>query len=93
MRTRYVSREDIAPLLDGRGRVMRWPAKAAKREAVLQYLAGRFEAGLNYTERQVNDVLLDWHTFGDFVLLRRELCDHRFLARTPDGSRYWVAEP
>jgi hypothetical protein len=81
----------LAALLDPRGRVIRWPSKLAQRQAVLAYLAERFETGIEYSEREVNDVILDWTTFGDFSLLRRELCAERHLARTTDGSKYWLS--
>lgn len=80
----------LAVLLDTRGRVTRWPSKLAQRQAVLAYLAQRFEVGIEYSEREVNDLILDWTTFGDFSLLRRELCAERHLARTSDGAKYWL---
>jgi hypothetical protein len=42
-----------------------------------------------YSERQVNDILQAWHSFGDHSLLRRELCDRGLLARDTSGIRYW----
>jgi hypothetical protein len=56
----------------------------------IAYLAARFEPGRDYRERDVNELLLRWHTFGDWALLRRLLFDWRFLDRERDGSRYWV---
>ena len=43
----------------------------------------------SYTEKEVNALLDERHTFGDFFLLRRELCDSGLLQRERDGSRYW----
>jgi len=54
----------------------------------LGLLAQRFEPGREYTEREVNFVLMDAHDFGDWALLRRALCDGRWLERESDGSRY-----
>ena len=54
------------------------------------YLATRFQAGREYSEREVNELLMDWHTFGDWALLRRVLFDWRYLDRESDGSRYWL---
>ena len=56
------------------------------------YLAARFEAGRIYNERQVNELLLEWHTFRDWALLRRRLFDWRHLDRERDGSRYWLRQ-
>ena len=58
----------------------------------LFYLAGKFEAGWEYTEREVNELLLDWHTFADPATLRRELYDYGFLDRSRDGKVYRLAE-
>ncbi len=54
------------------------------------WLADRFEPGVKYTEREVNALLNQWHTFGDPVTLRRELYDDRRIDRTRDGARYWL---
>lgn len=51
-------------------------------------LARRFEPGREYSEKEVNALLQDGHTFADWALLRRVLFDWRFLDREPDGSRY-----
>ncbi len=37
----------------------------------------------------MNELLLGWHTFGDWALLRRMLFDWGHLDRESDGSRYW----
>jgi hypothetical protein len=36
----------------------------------------------------VNEILLEWHTFGDWALLRRWLCDWDHMERERDGTRY-----
>jgi len=54
------------------------------------HLAAQFEPGREYHEREVNELLLDWHTFGDWALLRRVLYDWRYVDRESDGSRYWL---
>lgn len=53
-------------------------------------LARRFESGRDYTETEVNMLLMDGHTFADWALLRRVLCDWHFLDRESDCSRYWL---
>lgn len=42
-------------------------------------LAGRFEKGVDYTEREVNDFLGGYHD--DYASLRRYLVDEGFLTR------------
>ena len=80
----------LRPFVDARGRLSRWPSKLKTQRMAAAVLAMRFEAGREYTEKEVNALLMDGHTFADWALLRRSLCDWEFLARQPDGSRYWV---
>jgi threonine dehydratase len=75
-------------LLNDFGQVERWPTKPAEKTAVIEYLAAKFPAGQSYSETQINALLKTWHTFEDWALLRRELCDRGFLTREPSGSSY-----
>jgi hypothetical protein len=78
-----------------RGRQMSVPAAHGKRRVVLDHLAGLFEPGRRYPEREVNELLGRYHP--DYAMLRRYLVDDGFLARedepAPSGSRsvkvYW----
>ena len=88
-----MTQDMLRGFLDGEGRVTQFPARRKKQLAVLQYLAGKFAPGRVYTEREVNEVLLAWHTFRDPATLRRELYDFHFLNRTPDGRTYELADP
>lgn len=76
-------------ILDKEKRVKIWPAKRLLRQAALAYIASKMEDERIYTESEINELLSQWHTFNDHVLLRRELHNNSFLARTPDGSKYW----
>ena len=84
-----MTQDTLRGFLDGEGRVTQFPARRKKRLAALQYLAGKFAPGRVYTEREVNEVLLFWHTFRDPATLRRELYNKRLLERTQDGAQYW----
>lgn len=68
-------------------RLTHLPAARAKRMVVLDFLAGRFEPGRTYPERDVNVELGRWHR--DYAALRRALVDEGFLERR-DGF-YWRA--
>lgn len=81
----------IQNFLDSTGRLMLFPAKRKMKMYCLFYLAEKFEPTRRYTEREVNDLLLSWHTFGDPATLRRELYDYRFLDRSADGRSYWLS--
>ena len=58
----------------------------------LLYLAQKIPADTDFTERELGDILLNWHTFADPATLRRELYDYRFLDRSRDGKVYCPAE-
>lgn len=87
----YVDYNIPPSFLDDEGRVTAWPSqkKRAAQNAILVYLAAKFEDGRIYSEREVNDLLSQYHTFGDWALLRRELFEHGLLNREKDGSTYW----
>jgi hypothetical protein len=104
---RAAARRPAVDLPDGQGgsgvvgrflrgdRNVQIPAARGKRLAVLDHLAGLFEPGRRYPEREVNEILRAWHP--DYALLRRYLVDEGFLDRAdepaPSGRRsdkvYW----
>ena len=61
------------------------PADMKKRMVVLAWLANRFEPDRPYPEREVNEIIKRHHP--DASALRRELVDHRFMAR--ENGLYW----
>jgi hypothetical protein len=67
------------------GRLTEVPAKQSKRRIVLTRLALEFEAGVHYSERQVNETLKRFHD--DHATLRRSLVDEGLLSR--EAGRYW----
>ena len=84
---------ELTPFFDEDGRLISLPAKHKKKLLALWYLAGKVEAGRQYTEAELNELLDAWTLFHDPATLRRELYNKRLLDRTPDGSCYWRAEP
>ena len=71
------------------GKVAVWPSKTKFKQAARQYLAKNIEPKKYYTEKEINHLLNQYHTFNDPALLRRELCDHGLLKRNRYGTRYW----
>jgi hypothetical protein len=67
------------------GRLSSIPVARGKRRVVLDWLAGRFEPGRIYPERDVNFMLGVVHA--DYAALRRYLVDEGFMERR-DGF-YW----
>lgn len=67
------------------GRIRSLPARAGKRRLVLEWVAGRFETGRRYTEKEVNGSLSS--VYDDPASLRRFLVDEGFLTR--EAGVYW----
>lgn len=81
---------DISVYLDSEGKIKQYPAQEKKKKLVVEYLAGKFEEDRIYTEKEVNAIINQWHTFGDYFILRRMLIEYGFMGRKPNGSEYWV---
>ena len=77
--------------LDNDGKFDRMPGKKQKKkvELMLQYLAKQFEDNRTYTEREVNEILNQHHSFNDSATLRRLMFGRQLLNRTLDGTAYW----
>ena len=73
---------------DSRGRLLRWPNKFSVQKLAMWVLWTQFDGRRVYTEREVNEVLKAANAFGDHVTLRRELINHRLMARKSDCSEY-----
>jgi hypothetical protein len=83
---------NISVFLDEDGKIVQLPAPNRTKISVLTYLAGKFETGRTYSEKEVNEIIDEWHTFRDYFILRRLLVDYKLLARTPNGEKYWVVQ-
>ena len=79
----------IKNFLDEKGRVTNWPAKRSLKIEVVKYIADKFEDGRIYSEKDVNGIINEWHTYGDYFMLRRGMIEYQLLARTRNGSKYW----
>lgn len=71
------------------GRLVSIPAQLKKRVIVLEKLAEEFEPGRTYSEREVNQVLVEYHD--DVATLRRDMIGQRLMER--DGGTYWRVTP
>lgn len=61
------------------------PAQRKKLEAILRYIVKAFKVGKTYTEKQVNEILSQYHE--DTASLRRELVGFKLMKR--EGGEYW----
>lgn len=85
--------EKLARYLDAEGRLKSWPSRRTYQLEALRYLAARLPEGVEWSERELNDLLKSLHTFEDWALLRRDLYEVRLIDRSRDGSRYWKLVP
>lgn len=81
------SKKILKAYLKADGSIRQIPTQPAKLSVILDYLIQAFNPGMNYTEKEVNQILRRFHE--DTAGLRRDLVDANMLARESDGSRYW----
>jgi hypothetical protein len=75
-------RDKVLKTFFQRGRLVSIPAQSKKQRIVLEKLAEQFEPGREYSEKEVNLILLDFHD--DVAFLRRSLVDSGLMER-PHG--------
>ncbi len=71
------------------GRIKRLPSRQKKGLVLLRWLAHKFAPDQLYTEKEVNAILSEAYE-RDYVSLRRDLVDFKFLGRERTGARYWL---
>lgn len=72
-----------------RGGVMiRWPKQTSVQDLCLWVFWADLPANTDMTEKEVNAILMERHTFNDHPILRRSMIANRMLTRTIDGSVY-----
>lgn len=67
-----------------------FPAKEKKKYVLLTYIIKLFKKDVQYTEKEINDILKP--VYEDYVIIRRYLVDYDFLDRLDNGKAYWVKE-
>ncbi len=65
-----------------------FPVKEKKKVVILTHIAGQFEKGKTYTEKEVNAILKE--IYDDYVTIRRYLIEYGFMERKSDCSAYWL---
>ncbi len=83
-------RKVVENYLAADGRLSQLPSKRKKFETICRYVAGAFEPGQRYTEKEVNQILGQFHE--DTATLRRGLNDNKLMSREPNGAVYWLAD-
>ena len=70
------------------GTMIRWPSKTNHQTLCLWVIWSRIPADQRFSEREINQLIIEGHSFGDHALLRRSMIDAPMLTRTPDGRLY-----
>lgn len=83
-------RKVLATFTDAEGRITAFPHQEKKYLALLRYVVKAFEPGVQYTEKQINEILSRYNE--DTALLRRNLVDYGFMGRQGGGGSYWKIE-
>lgn len=84
----FVQVKRLAAYFDATGRLKSWPAKESLRTLCLWVFWSKLPPREALSEAKLNTQLKADHLFGDHALVRRELCDHGLVSRTPDGRQY-----
>jgi predicted transcriptional regulator len=77
-------RKVFKTFIDGE-RITQLPVGEKRMRVILRWLADKFEEGIQYTEKQVNEILKKHHE--DYATLRRDLVDFHYLNR--QKGVYW----
>ncbi|WP_055046955.1 DUF2087 domain-containing protein [Devosia sp. A16] len=80
--------EKAARYFDDRGVLMSWPARFNLQTLCQWVFWSRIPPDMAFSEREISDLIRDWHDFGDHALIRRAMVDARMLERTVDGREY-----
>jgi hypothetical protein len=78
---------------DAQGRLVRLPVKYSVQRMVMWALWLHVPARRALSEREVNELLKRWNTFGDHATLRRELINMQLMTRKSDCSEYRKQQP
>ena len=81
---------ELRKFLNEDGQIHRYPNKMQAQQLLIGYLATKIEKGVKYSEKEINALLNEWHTYKDPARLRRDLVDFGVMERTADGAEYWL---
>ena len=70
-------------------KIIRWPKKQSDKTKIIEFLSSKFEFDKQYSEKDVNVIIIHYHPFNDAPLLKRELISRCHVARKDDCSQYW----
>ncbi len=74
---------------DPAGRLKQYPRKRSLRIIALTRIADCFDKDRKYTEKEVNEIIMQNISFSDYELIRREMIQQMLIGRSSDCSEYW----
>ena len=80
--------EQIDQFFRSDGTLINIPAKAAKKIAVLEFIASKLSPDTKYPEKELNSIITNFHD--DTAAIRRYMIEYGILERDR-GSVYWVS--
>ncbi len=87
-----INTDKIKTHMNDDGQIIRWPSKYSLKLIVLEYIAEKLQPNKIYTQKEVDEIITQWHTFENICLLRRELIMKGHMDRKRDCSAYWKIE-
>jgi hypothetical protein len=84
-------RKKVLDIFFHRGRLTHIPAQRSKQQIVLERLSEEFEPDREYTEREVNRILVEFHD--DVAALRRGLVAEKLMVRVEGVYRRDISTP
>jgi hypothetical protein len=78
--------------LDEHNRLAQWPSKRSVQLEAIRHIANQFLEGSKYSEAELNEEIKRLHTFGDWAIIRREMCDLGYFDRDRNGIVYTRTE-
>lgn len=69
------------------GKLNQLPTREKKWLVILRWVVSKFEIGVLYTEKEVNQVIMQIHD--DYATIRRNLIEYHFMDREAGGKSYW----
>ncbi len=74
---------------DPAGRLKQYPRKRSLRIIALTRIVDCFDKDRKYTEKEVNEIIMQNISFSDYALIRREMIQQMLIGRSSDCSEYW----
>lgn len=85
--------EPLRRYMNRQGKLTQWPLRQQDRQIALALIAEQIAPDRDYSEKEINTIIQNQIAYDDFVTIRRELYNSRFVDREPNGSRYWKGAP